>query len=126
MQLSHGAPDGGPITADTDDAGHYEFKDLKPGTYTISINQPGFTPFTKTVTAESGTGSAWIFALELQTVTEQVEVSEDHSVHSDRETRRPPSVTLTQRQLISLPTAQEKIREVLPVTPGVVKTRTEN
>jgi len=32
-------------------------------------------------------------------------------------------VTLTQRQLISLPTAQEKIREVLPVTPGVVKTQ---
>jgi len=33
-----------------------------------------------------------------------------------------PSVSLTQHQLISLPTAQEKIREVLPVTPGVVKT----
>jgi len=53
---------------------------------------------------------------ELETVTEKVEVSEDYAVHRDRSATT-PSVTLTQRQLISLPTAQEKIREVLPLLP---------
>src|SRR5712664_3130703 len=97
LRLTPG-PDGGALTAGTDEAGQYEFKGLKPGTYAISINQPGFKPYTKTVAANAGQATA-------------------------TESASTPSVTLTQRQLISLPTAQEKIREVLPVTPGVVKTQ---
>ena len=42
------------MSADTDDAGHYEFKDLKAGSYTISINQAGFAPFTKTLEVKAG------------------------------------------------------------------------
>jgi len=57
----------------------------------------------------------------LLTVAEQVEVSEV-ALSVATEDATTPSVSLTQHQLISLPTAQEKIREVLPVTPGVVKT----
>jgi carboxypeptidase family protein len=121
LKLTPG-PDGSPLTAGTDEAGSYEFKGLKPGTYTISINQPGFRPYTKTVTVNAGQAAALDIRAELETVTEKVEVSEDtQSIATESATT--PSVTLTQRQLISLPTAQEKIREVLPVTPGVVKTQ---
>jgi hypothetical protein len=121
VQLTAKAPDNGPFTADTDDAGHYEFKDLLPGTYTISITQPGFAPFTKSLDLKPAQAAVVDVRLELQTVSEQVEVSETtQSVATEDATT--PSVSLTQRQLISLPTAQEKIREVLPVTPGVVKT----
>src|SRR5216684_1633412 len=102
LKLTPG-PDGSALTAGTEEAGQYEFNGLKPGTYTISIHQPGFRPYTKTV-------------------AEKVEVSEDTEAIAT-ESASTPSVTLTQRQLISLPTAQEKIREVLPVTPGVVKTQ---
>jgi hypothetical protein len=121
VQLTAKPPDGGPMSADTDDAGHYEFKDLKPGSYTISINQAGFAPFTKSLELKPGEAAIVDARLELQTVSEQVEVSETtQSIATEDATT--PSVSLTQRQLISLPTAQEKVREVLPVTPGVVKT----
>ena len=121
LKLTPG-PDGSPLTAGTDEAGSYEFKGLKPGTYTISINQPGFKPYTKTVTVNAGQATALDIRAELETLTEKVEVSEDTQAIAT-ESVSTPSVTLTQRQLISLPTAQERIREVLPVTPGVVKTQ---
>jgi Carboxypeptidase regulatory-like domain len=122
VKLTTEPPDGNPMTADTDDAGHYEFKDLKPGTYTISITQAGFKPFTKSLSLSAGEAAVADIRVELQTVTEKVEVSEaTQSIATEDVTA--PSVELTQRQLISLPTAQEKIREVLPVTPGVVKTQ---
>ena len=111
-----------PLTADTDEAGQYEFKGLKPGTYTLSITQQGFKPYTKTVTVNPGQATVQDIRAELETVSEQVQVNEDtQSIATENATI--PSVTLTQRQLISLPTAQEKVREVLPVTPGVVKTQ---
>src|SRR6266850_1717054 len=121
LKLTPG-PDGSALTAGTDEAGSYEFKGLKPGTYTVSINQPGFRPYAKTVTVNAGQATALDIRAELETVTEKVEVSEDTQAIAT-ESASTPSVTLTQRQLISLPTAQEKIREVLPVTPGVVKTQ---
>jgi hypothetical protein len=121
VQLTAKAPDSGPVTAETNDAGYYEFKDLKPGTYTVSISQPGFAPFRKSLELKPAEAGVVDVRLELQTVSEQVEVSETtQSVATEDATT--PSVSLTQHQLISLPTAQEKIREVLPVTPGVVKT----
>src|SRR6267378_3856973 len=121
LKLTPG-PDGGALAAGTDEAGKYEFKGLKPATYTISINQPGFKSYTKTVAVNAGQATALDIRAELETVTEKVEVSEDTEAIAT-ESASTPSVTLTQRQLISLPTAQEKIREVLPVTPGVVKTQ---
>src|SRR6267378_8277368 len=121
LKLTPG-PDGGARAAGTDEAGQYEFKGLKPGTYTISINQPGFKSYTKAVAVNAGQATALDIRAELETVTEKVEVSEDTEAIAT-ESASTPSVTLTQRQLISLPTAQERIREVLPVTPGVVKTQ---
>ena len=121
VQLTATPDDGNPLTAQTDDAGHYEFKDVKPGPYTISISQPGFSPLKKSLQVKAGEAATVDAHLELQTVSEQVEVNET-TQEVATEDATTPSVSLTQRQLISLPTAQEKIREVLPVTPGVVKT----
>src|SRR5207253_1129101 len=87
----------------------------------ISVNQTGFKPVTKSVVVKAGEAAIVDIGVELLTVSEKVEVSETtQSIATEDATA--PSVSLTQRQLISLPTAQEKIREVLPVTPGVVKT----
>ena len=121
VKLTPGPPDGTTLTADSDDAGRYEFKEVKPGTYTISISQPGFKPFTQSLHVNAGEAAVMDIRVEFQTVSEKVEVNEQtQSIATEDATT--PSVTLTQRELISLPTAQEKIREVLPVTPGVVKT----
>ena len=123
LKLTPG-PDGSPLTAGTDEAGSYEFKGLKRGTYTISINQPGFKPYTKTVTVNRGQAAALDIRAELETVTEKVEVSEDtQSIATESATT--PSVTLTQRQLISLPTAQEKIREATESVDNFAKAKSE-
>ena len=76
VQLATQPPAGSPLTADTDDAGRYEFKDVQPGAYTISVSQTGFAPYTKSLQLKPGEAAVVDIRLELQTVAEQVEVSE--------------------------------------------------
>jgi len=122
LRLSQAASSLSPMTADTDDAGHFEFKNLRPGSYAISLNQPGFKAFTRTVNIEPGQTLELDIKLELEIVAERVEVNEDSQAIST-DSSSAATETVTQQQLVALPTAQEKIREVLPVTPGVVKTQ---
>jgi hypothetical protein len=122
VKLTAAPPDLTTISADTDDAGRYEFKSLKPGSYTISIGQQGFKAVTKTVSVTAGLAAVQNITLELETVTEQIEVREQNQVISTESVSN-PDATVTHRELVALPTPQEKIREVLPITPGVVKTQ---
>jgi hypothetical protein len=122
VKLTAEPPDGSPLSVDSDDAGHYEFNNLKPASYTISINQPGFKPFTKSLSLNGGQLALVDIRVEFQTVSEKVEVNEQAQAIAT-ESASTPAETVTQRELVALPTAQEKIREVLPVTPGVVKTQ---
>jgi Carboxypeptidase regulatory-like domain len=121
VNLATVPPDANTLTADTDDAGHYEFKGLKPAKYTISISQQGFKPVTKTVSVAPGQVVVQDITLELQVVTEQVEVKEQTQVISTESVAN-PEATVTHRELVALPTPEEKIREVIPITPGVIKT----
>ena len=114
--------DGTAQTAETDDAGHYEFKGLKPGRYTIAVSQQGFKPVTKTVAVAPGQMAVEDFTLELETVAEKVEVREQTQVISTESVSN-PEATVTHRELVALPTPEEKIREVIPITPGVIKTQ---
>ncbi|MGB2591981.1 MAG: carboxypeptidase regulatory-like domain-containing protein [Candidatus Acidiferrum sp.] len=121
VSLTTVPPDANPLTAETDDAGHYEFKGLKPGSYTVSVNQQGFKAVTKTVTVAAGQDVALDISLELETVAEKVEVQEQTQVISTESVAN-PEATVTHRELVALPTPEEKIREVIPITPGVIKT----
>jgi hypothetical protein len=121
VKLSAIPPEGEPLSAVTDDGGHYEFKDVKPGKYTVSINQQGFKPVSKTASVAAGQVAVQDFTLELQTVSEQVEVKEQTQVISTESVSN-PQATVTHRELVALPTPEEKIREVIPITPGVIKT----
>ena len=122
VKLSAIPPEGEPLSADTDDAGHYEFKGIKPGKYTVSLSQQGFKPVSKTVSVAAGQVAVQDFTLELQTVSEQVEVKEQTQVISTESVSN-PEATVTHRELVALPTPEEKIREVIPITPGVIKTQ---
>jgi Carboxypeptidase regulatory-like domain len=122
VKLTAAPPGGNTQTADTDDAGRYEFKNLKPGSYTISITQPGFRTITKQVSVAAGQAAVQDLTLELETVSEKVEVHEQNQVISTESVSN-PDATVTHTELIALPTPQEKIREVLPITPGVIKTQ---
>jgi len=122
VKLATEPPDGSPRTVDTDEAGRYEFTNLQPKNYTISISQLGFKPVSKLVVIDSGKVAVLDFSLELETVSQKVEVQEENPAF-EPETVSTPSGTITHRELIALPTPQERIREVLPVTPGVVRTQ---
>jgi hypothetical protein len=122
VTLTTAPPDGNPVTAVTDEAGRYEFRDLKPGSYTVSIAQAGFKAVKKQVSLAAGQVAVQDITLELETVNEQVEVNEQTQVISTESVSN-PEATITHRDLVALPTPEEKIREVIPITPGVIKTQ---
>jgi hypothetical protein len=115
-------PGGTPITAETDEAGHYEFKNLKPGNYIVSVGQQGFKAVSKAVSVARGQTAVQDLTLELETVAEKVEVQEQNQVISTESVSN-PEATVTHGELVALPTPEEKIREVIPITPGVMKTQ---
>jgi Carboxypeptidase regulatory-like domain len=121
VKLSGDALGGTPRTADTDEKGVYEFKNLAPGSYTISIELQGFKPVSKGVTLASKQADVDDFTLQLNVVAEKVEVKET-SPEMSTESAAPPPATVTKSELITIPTIQEKVKEILPITPGVIKT----
>src|SRR5256885_13656379 len=74
VQLAPKPSAGNPSTAVTDDNGRFEFKDVSPGSYTISVNQSGFAPVTKSLEVKPAEAAVVDIRLELLTVAEQVEV----------------------------------------------------
>lgn len=122
VKLTTVPPVGDAVTTVTDEAGRFEFKNLKPGSYTISIAQAGFKTVVKQVSVAAGQTAVQDFTLELETVAEQVEVKEQTQTISTESVSN-PQATVTHRDLIALPTPEEKIREVIPITPGVIKTQ---
>src|ERR1700740_2507202 len=121
VKLSRTLPESVPLTLETDENGHYEFLDLAPGAYTISVNAKGFKAKTTSVTLNRADQKSQNFSLELEVISERVEVSASVSLMVT-ESASAPAAFITTTELITLPTAQERVKEVLPVTPGVVQT----
>jgi hypothetical protein len=121
VRLIRKAPTGTPATTETDESGHYEFLNPKPGDYSISVEDEGFKRIERAVLLKAG--DQWIqdFRLEVEAVRERVEVSGLATIISTESASAPVAV-VTNKQLITLPTSQEKVKEVIPMTPGVVQT----
>jgi hypothetical protein len=121
IKLSRVPPDGPPLSAETDENGRYEFSGLRPGTYTISVGAPGFKAIAKSVTLGARQQSVQDFTLQLETVSEKVEVNATAAAITTESSSVPPA-TVTNTELTTIPTPQEKVRDVLPITPGVIRT----
>jgi len=121
VKLIRKAPTGTPATADTDENGRYEFLNLEPGDYAISIEGEGFKKIEKAVNLKAGDQKTQDFRLEIDVVREKVEVSGLATIISTESSSAPVAI-VTNTQLVTLPTTQEKVKEVIPVTPGVVET----
>jgi hypothetical protein len=121
VKLSRKPPIGEPLTADTDEKGKYEFKGLGPGAYSISLTITGFKAIAKDVVLTAKQQDVQDFSLQLDIVSEKVEVKETASSVAT-ESSAPPPATVTKAELITLPTPQEKVKDIIPFTPGVIKT----
>jgi carboxypeptidase family protein len=104
----------------TDDSGHFRFTQLGAGTYTLEVSAEGFKPWSKTIVLEQGQAAVKDATIEINAVDQQIEVqgeSLEVSTHSAEATG-----TVTNREFDTLPLAEQKFTEALPLTPGVVRT----
>ncbi len=63
-------------TATSDAAGHYQARDLSPGTYIVNASAQGFAPFSsKAVTLETGQSEQFDVKLQIQVEEQKVEVN---------------------------------------------------
>jgi len=103
-----------------DESGHFQFTQLVPGTYTLEVSAEGFKAWVKTITLGQGQATAEDVTLEINSVEEKIEVQAENieiSTHSAEATG-----TLSGQDLDTLPLAQQKFTEALPLTPGVIRT----
>ena len=121
IKLFTDPPTGDPLTVLTNEQGRYEFDKLPPGKYTVSIELQGFQSVTRSIVVAPHLRNVQDFVLELAKVTEKVEVNES-AAPVTTQTAATANMTITNQQLRTLPTADEKFKEVLPVTPGVIRT----
>jgi hypothetical protein len=104
----------------TDENGRFQFTQLVAGTCTLEVSAKGFKPWVKTVTLGQGQVAVEDVTLEINSVEEQIEVRGQNfeiSTHSAEAT-----ATVTNKELDTLPLAQQKFTDALPLTPGVVRT----
>jgi len=95
VKLTHEPQDGSPtLTAVTDENGQYGFVNLPSGTYSITIEVTGFKVITKSVVVVAKQQTVQDFSLQLNTVSEKVEVS-DTATAMSTETAAAPPATVT-------------------------------
>src|SRR5260370_5020204 len=120
VELTEGSQNSQPVSTLTDSAGRYEFTQLSGGTYTVRVNQQGFKPFAEPVSLNANETTVGGIDLTLDTVVEKVEVKEQAaSLSTDNSS---PASTVSNSQLETLPLAQQKFQEALPLVPGVIRT----
>ncbi len=107
----------------SDNTGAYEFSGLPPGPYTLEAHLEGFKVVTRKITVAAGKDVVENIRMQFLEVRQKVEVRESLPVVSTQSTA-PPTQTLQQEQLLSIPVIQQEFKHVLPVTPGVLRMQT--
>jgi hypothetical protein len=119
VELRESSRDSQPLATLTDSAGHYEFTQLPGATYILRISQQGFKPFAETISLNANQTSVVDIALTLDSIAEKVEVKEQAA--SALIENSSPASTVSNAQLETLPLAQQKFRDALPLVPGVIR-----
>jgi hypothetical protein len=108
------------LSALTDAKGHYQFDQLSAGSYLAEVRMEGFEPFSSTLALGRGEVRVESIVLQIAVVVQKVEV-QDQAAKVATEASA-PAAKLTERQFQTLPLAQQKFKDALPLVPGVVRT----
>jgi len=107
---------GAALTARTNSTGAYRFTLLKPGTYSVSIAETGFAPFSETTTVAVGLITTANIALKVSGAATTIEVTSEATLLSVE----PGSTTaFTQQDMELLPSAGADITNIAETAPGV-------
>jgi hypothetical protein len=106
------------MATQTDEHGEFEFRDVRPGTYTIEVTTPGLIA-TEIVTVVGGKVAQISLELKPSTVKESVTVTA--SVNDAPGDSLSPSGTITSSTLQNAPNHDDRAESVLPTLPGVVR-----
>jgi hypothetical protein len=121
VKLTPGAPGSTPQTAVTDADGYFTFPRLVPGTYSLEAIVDGFKPWTAAVTLAAGQAATQDASLELNLVTEQVEVKGEATEIATQSVSA--AATVSDQALETLPLRTGKFTEALSVSPSVIRTQ---
>jgi hypothetical protein len=86
---------GGARTAQTQADGSYSFANLTPGRYTVSLNYPGFAPFSRAVMVAAGATVQVPIQLSLAAEVQKVTVSADTGATVSVEPENNPTALVT-------------------------------
>jgi carboxypeptidase family protein/TonB-dependent receptor-like protein len=120
IKLSGTSPNSVSLSTFSDDGGQYQFLELPGGSYELEASLEGFKKVVKELKITPGVAVTEDIHLEIEELHQQVEVRADAPTIS-QQTASAPS-TLSSPQLITLPISQQKFKQALPLTSGVVRT----
>ena len=119
LKLSGASQDAKFLSASADDAGGYEFAGLTPGAYTLEASVEGFKTASKPVAVRAGETSVENISLEVADVSESVTVTS--GADGVETTEAAPATKVTRGTLQTVPLANERFLDALPLVPGVVR-----
>ena len=120
VKLTGLAPGSKVLSTATDADGRYRFNELAAGNYTLDATLEGFAPFNESVTLRSVEAKVEDITLQLNKVVQKVDVQDKATAVSTQEV--PSTARINSVEFSSLPLAEQKFKEALPIVPGIVRT----
>lgn len=120
VKLTGPAPETTSTTALTDADGHYEFTHVAAGTYTTEARLEGFDPWIEKVTLTPGQTAVLDASLQINTISEQVEVKAEVTDIATESVSA--TSTVSEKQLEALPLRTQELAEALSLSPSVIRT----
>jgi hypothetical protein len=102
-----------------DDSGEYKFGGVMPGSYKLEVALDGFEDTTRLITIHAGETATENVKLEVKTVREEVTINTSREGLNPTDTE--PASELRQTNLQTIPLANERFQDALPLIPGVVR-----